>query len=65
MLIGITDAIRKTPASATRTLAPPTTSGTPAATSDPKTSRSASAASGSEMSSLRWRSCSLTVWTSP
>ncbi len=29
MLIGMTEAIRKTPASATSTLAPPTTSGTP------------------------------------
>ena len=40
--------------------APPTTSGTPAATTDPKTRSSASAASGREMISLRCRSCSLT-----
>ena len=31
----------------------------------PKTSSSASAASGSEMSSLRWRSRSETAWMSP
>ena len=44
---------------------PPTTRGTPAATTEPKTSSSANAASGSEMISLRWRSASDTVWTSP
>ena len=65
MLIGMTEATRKMPASATMTAAPPTTSGTPAATSDPNTKMSASAASGSEISSLRWRSDSDTVWTSP
>ncbi len=65
MLIGITDATTKMAAKATRTEAPPTTRGTPAATSDPKTRSRAIAASGSEMSSLRCRSRSLTSWTSP
>ena len=55
----------KIAASATSTAAPPTTSGTPAATSDPNTRSRARAASGSEMSSLRWRSRSQTAWTSP
>ncbi len=65
MLIGMNEATTKMPASATITVAPPTTSGTPAATTDPKTTMSANAASGSEMSSLRRRSASDTVWTSP
>ncbi len=65
MLIGINDATTKMPPSATMTAAPPTTSGTPAATSEPKTKMSASAARGSEMISLRCRSASETVWTSP
>ena len=65
MLIGISVATRKMPASATRTAAPPTASGTPAATSDPNTRISASAASGSEISSERRRSDSVTAWTSP
>ena len=65
MLIGITCATRKIPASATSTEAPPTASGTPAATRLPNTSSSASAASGSEMTSERWRSRSVTAWTSP
>ena len=47
------------------TAAPPTMSGTPAATTEPKTTTSAIAASGREISSLRCRSCSDTVWTSP
>ena len=65
MLIGVTDATRKMAASATRTAVPPTMSGTPAATTDPNTNSSASAASGREMTSLRRRSASDTVWTSP
>ena len=65
MLIGVRLAMTKMAARATSTEAPPTTSGTPAATREPKTMTRASAASGSEMISLRWRSCSLTVWTSP
>jgi hypothetical protein len=65
MLIGVTEATRKMPASATMTAVPPMTSGTPAATADPKTMSSASAASGSEINSLRRRSDSDTVWTSP
>ncbi len=65
MLIGVTDATRKMLASATSTAVPPTMSGTPAATADPNTTSSASAASGSEMTSLRRRSDSETVWTSP
>ena len=65
MLIGVTLARRKTIASATSTAVPPTTSGTPAATTDPKTRSSARAASGSEMTSLRRRSDSETVWMSP
>src|SRR3972149_816966 len=58
MLIGGTEASRKMSASATTTAEPPTTSGTPAATTEPKTSRSASAARGREMSSARRRSLS-------
>ena len=65
MLIGVSDATTKIPARATMTAAPPTTSGTPAATSEPKTKMSASAASGSDTISLRRRSASETVWTSP
>ena len=65
MLIGTVPATRKITASATTTAAPPTTSGTAAATTDPKTIRSAIAASGSEISSLRRRSASDTAWTSP
>ena len=65
MLIGVNDATTKIPASATSTDAPPTASGTPAATRLPNTSSSASAASGSEMSSERRRSLSVTSWTSP
>ena len=65
MLIGVNEATTKIAARATRTLDPPTTNGTPAATREPKTSSRASAASGSEMTSLRWRSRSLTSWTSP
>ena len=65
MLIGIKDATRKTAASATTTAVPPTMSGIPAATAEPKTTRRASAARGREMISLRWRSASDTVWTSP
>ena len=65
MLIGTTDATTKIPASATRTAAPPTASGTPAATKLPNTRSSARAASGNEMSSERWRSRSVTAWTSP
>ena len=65
MLIGVIEATTKMPASATITAAPPTTSGTPAATTEPKTKMRANAASGSEMSSLRRRSASDTVWTSP
>ena len=65
MLIGITDATTKIAASATSTAAPPTASGTPAATSEPNTNTSARAASGSEISSERRRSVSVTAWTSP
>ena len=65
MLIGVTLAIPEIAARATITAAPPTTSGTPAATTEPNTTRSAIAASGSEMISLRWRSDSDTAWTSP
>ena len=65
MLIGMNEATTKIPARATITAEPPTTSGTPAATSEPKTKMSASAASGSDTSSLRCRSASETVWTSP
>ena len=65
MLIGISVATTKMPASATITAAPPTISGTPAATSDPNTKTSARAARGSEMISLRRRSASDTDWTSP
>jgi len=65
MLIGASDATTKIPASATTTAAPPTASGTPAATAEPKTTSRASAASGNEMISLRWRSDSETCWTSP
>ncbi len=65
MLIGISEATTKIAASATTTVAPPTARGTPAATSEPKTKISASAASGSEMTSLRRRSDSETDWTSP
>ena len=53
MLIGVNWATTKIAAIATRTLDPPTTSGTPAATSDPKTISSARAARGNEMTSLR------------
>jgi hypothetical protein len=65
MLIGVNWATTKIAASATRTLEPPTTSGTPAATSEPNTMSNASAASGREITSLRWRSRSLTCCTSP
>ncbi len=65
MLIEVSEAAMKIPASATITAAPPTASGTPAATSEPNTRISASAASGSEISSLRRRSVSVTDWTSP
>ena len=65
MLIGVTLATRKIAASAMSTAAPPTTSGTPAATTDPNTKSRASVASGSEMISLRCRSRSETAWTSP
>ena len=65
MLIGVSDARTKIAASAMTTAAPPTTSGTPAATIEPKTSSSARAAKGSEMSSARWRSRSETAWMSP
>ena len=65
MLIGMTVATRKIAGERDDDAAPPTTSGTPAATSEPNTSSSASAASGSEMISLRCRSCSETAWTSP
>ena len=65
MLIGVTLAMPKIAARATMTAAPPTASGTPAATTEPNTSSRAIAASGSEMSSLRWRSDSDTAWTSP
>ena len=65
MLIGVSEATTKIPARATITAAPPTTSGTPAATIEPNTKISASAARGSEMISLRRRSASETVWTSP
>ena len=41
MLIGVSEATTKIPASATMTAAPPTTSGTPAATSEPNTNTSA------------------------
>ena len=65
MLIGVSWATTKMAARATITLDPPTTNGTPAATSEPKTSKSASAASGNEITSLRCKSRSLTCWTSP
>ena len=65
MLIGVSAAMTKIAASATTTAAPPTTSGTAAATTDPKTIRSAIAASGRDTISLRRRSDSDTVWTSP
>ena len=65
MLIGMTWATRKIAARATMTADPPTTRGTPAATTDPNTTSSARPASGNEMSSLRRRSDSDTDWTSP
>ena len=65
MLIEVSEAAMKIPARATITAAPPTASGTPAATSEPNTRMSARAASGSEISSLRRRSVSVTDWTSP
>ena len=65
MLIGVADATTNTAASATMTAAPPTASGNAAATTDPNTANRAIAASGSEISSLRWRSDSDTAWTSP
>jgi hypothetical protein len=61
MLIGVAEATRKIPARAVTTAAPPTASGRAAATTDPKTNSRASAASGSEISSLRRRSDSVDV----
>ena len=65
MLMGVAPATRKITARALTTAAPPIASGRAAATTDPNTMRSASAASGSEMISLRRRSDSDTSWTSP
>ena len=65
MLIGMTDATMKIPASASSTAAPPIASGTPAATTLPNTNSRVRAASGSEISSERRRSDSVTDWTSP
>jgi hypothetical protein len=64
-LIGVRLASPKMTASATITAAPPMASGTPAATTEPKTKSSAMAASGSETISDRRRSDSDTVWMSP
>ena len=65
MLIGVRLAAMKIPARATITAVPPTISGTAAATTDPNTTSRATAASGSETTSLRRRSDSVTAWTSP
>ncbi len=65
MLIGVIEAAIAIAARAMATDTPPTTTGTPAATKLPKTTRSAIAASGSEITSLRRRSPSETTWMSP
>ena len=65
MLISVKLATTKIAASDTRTAAPPTARGTPAAITEPNTSRRARPASGRETNSLRRRSSSETVWMSP
>ena len=65
MLMGVTRRDEHDGAERDQHREPPTTTGTPAATTLPNTNSNASAASGRLMSSLRWRSASDTVWMSP